>query len=53
MDMLGKEFTRNIWLGASEEPVRWKPTAWPLEKEQIEAHLLRTPASDRRGDGFE
>jgi hypothetical protein len=53
MDMLGKEFTRNIWLGASEEPVKWKPTAWPLEKEQIEAHLQKVPAANRRGDGLE
>ena len=53
MDMLGKEFTRNIWLSASEEPVKWKPTAWPLEKEQIQAQLQRPVAADRRGDGLE
>lgn len=49
MEMLGKEMTRNIWLAASEEPVEWKPTTWPLEKEEIEAHM-ETPA--RRGQGI-
>lgn len=39
MDMLGKEMTRNIWQSASEEPVPWKPAAWPLGKEEVEEQL--------------
>jgi len=35
MDMLGKEMTKSVWLGASEEPVEWKPTSWPFEKEEV------------------
>jgi hypothetical protein len=41
IDMLGKELTRNVWLSASEEPVGWKPTVWPLEREEAEAHSGR------------
>lgn len=42
IDMLGKELTRNVWLSASEEPVGWKSTAWPLGREEVEAHLERS-----------
>jgi len=41
IDMLGKELTRNIWLSASEEPVKWKPTVWPLGREEVERRLER------------
>jgi hypothetical protein len=36
-----------VWLSASEEPVGWKPTSWPLEKARVEPHLER---GDVRGE---
>lgn len=47
MEMLGKEMTRNIWLSASEEPVRWKPTHWPIEKKDVEVHFGQSYARQR------
>ncbi|KAF2717827.1 glycoside hydrolase family 16 protein [Polychaeton citri CBS 116435] len=35
MEMLGKEITKSIWVGASEEPAVWRPTAWPFIAEEI------------------
>jgi hypothetical protein len=54
IDMLGKELTRNVWLSASEEPVAWKPTTWPLEKGRVEAHSERSRdgAQGRGGGGM-
>ena len=36
MELLGKEMTKSVWLSASEEPVEWKPTSWPFEKEEVQ-----------------
>jgi hypothetical protein len=52
IDMLGKELTRNVWLSASEEPVAWKPTSWPLGRERVEAQLERNDRGEQsRGGG--
>jgi hypothetical protein len=51
IDMLGKELTRNVWLSASEEPVAWKPTAWPLGKEKVEGSALGRGGGQSQGGG--
>ena len=35
MEMLGKEMTKSVWVAASEEPVEWRPTSWPLSREEV------------------
>ena len=51
IDMLGKELTRNVWLSASEEPVAWKPTAWPLGKEKVEGSAMGRGGGQSQGGG--
>lgn len=35
MEFLGKEITKGIWVGASEEPAGWKPSSHPFSKEEL------------------
>ncbi|WPG99057.1 Hypothetical protein R9X50_00186200 [Acrodontium crateriforme] len=41
MEMLGKEITRGIWIGASEDPADWKPSSFPLSVEEIRCLVHR------------
>jgi len=41
IEMLGKEVTKSIWLGANEEPAPKRPTSYPFSIEEIRALVYR------------
>ncbi|OQO02914.1 hypothetical protein B0A48_11197 [Cryoendolithus antarcticus] len=47
IEMLGKEMTKSIWVGASQEPDEWRPTSWPLGRDEVEGKR----GDERRRDG--
>lgn len=51
IEMLGKEITKGIWVGASEEPARWRPSSYPFSVEEIRAMVLRRDDEVSGGKG--
>lgn len=41
MEMLGKEITKGIWVSASEEPPKWRPSSYPFSVEEIRQMVYR------------
>jgi hypothetical protein len=46
MELLGKEITKGIWIGASEEPAPWRPSSFPFSIEEIREMVYRKDDDD-------